>query len=91
MEETDTQIDGQDEEEEQDGDKDVIMAVDYRGRRLGCSFYTEQDEILWFVNDIEVNMLGSSGGPARELLENRKCITTIKVSSAIRLLKETLQ
>ncbi|KAF3286925.1 MutS protein msh5 [Orbilia oligospora] len=69
VEETNAQIDGE-AEEEQDGDKAVIMAIDYRGRRLGCSFYTEQDETLWFVNDIEVNIFGSSGGAAREVLES---------------------
>lgn len=68
-EETDTQIDGED-EEEQNGDKDIVMAVDYRGRRLGCSFYTEQDETLWFVNDIEIDMFGAGGGAAREVLES---------------------
>ncbi|KAF3171553.1 MutS protein msh5 [Orbilia oligospora] len=69
IEETNAQIDGEG-EEEQDGDKAVIMAIDYRGRRLGCSFYTEQDETLWFVNDIEVNIFGASGGAAREVLES---------------------
>ncbi|KAF3312754.1 MutS protein msh5 [Orbilia oligospora] len=69
IEETNAQIDGE-AEEEQDVDKAVIMAIDYRGRRLGCSFYTEQDETLWFVNDIEVNIFGSSGGAAREVLES---------------------
>ncbi|KAK6530659.1 MutS protein msh5 [Arthrobotrys megalospora] len=53
-----------------DEDKDIIMAVDYRGRRLGCSFYTEEDETLWFVNDIEVNLFGAGGGAAREVLES---------------------
>ncbi|KAF3214919.1 MutS protein msh5, variant 2, partial [Orbilia oligospora] len=69
IEETSSQIDGE-AEEEQDGDKAVIMAIDYRGRRLGCSFYTEQDETLWFVNDIEVNIFGANGGAAREVLES---------------------
>ncbi|KAK6355696.1 MutS protein msh5 [Orbilia javanica] len=68
-EEIASQIEDEDQEEE-DGDKDIIMAVDYRGRRLGCSFYTEQDETLWFVNDVEVNMSGSSGGAAKEILES---------------------
>ncbi|KAK6500442.1 MutS protein msh5 [Arthrobotrys musiformis] len=59
-----------DDDEEEDGEKDIIMAVDYRGRRLGCSFYTEEDETLWFVNDIEVNLFGGSGGAAKEVLES---------------------
>ncbi|KAF3913411.1 hypothetical protein ABW20_dc0109215 [Dactylellina cionopaga] len=46
------------------------MAVDYHGRRLGCSFYTEEDETLWFVNDIEVTMLGGGGGAAKEVLDS---------------------
>ncbi|KAJ6257392.1 hypothetical protein Dda_8281 [Drechslerella dactyloides] len=58
-----------DDEEE---DKDIIMAVDYRGKRLGCTFYTEEDETLWFVNDIQVSMFGPEGGAAKEVLESLK-------------------
>ncbi|KAK6337597.1 MutS protein msh5 [Orbilia blumenaviensis] len=57
-------------DEDQDREKDIVMAVDCRGRRLGCSFYTEQDETLWFVNDIEINIFGATGGAAREVLES---------------------
>ncbi|EPS45841.1 hypothetical protein H072_260 [Dactylellina haptotyla CBS 200.50] len=61
-------------EDDEDGyyEKGVMMAIDYRGGRLGCSFFTEQDETLWFVNDIEVNMSAASGGAAKEILESLK-------------------
>lgn len=52
-------IDDDDEE-----DADIIMAVDYRGRRLGCCFYTEVDETLWFMNDLVVYGGGTAASVA---------------------------
>lgn len=57
-------------DEDEEEDKGIIMAVDYRGKRLGCTFYTEEDETLWFVNDIQVSMFGPEGGAAKEVLES---------------------
>ncbi|KAF3910543.1 hypothetical protein ABW21_db0201173 [Orbilia brochopaga] len=61
-----------DNDEEEDEDKEVVMAVDYRVKKLGCTFYTEQDQTLWFVNDIHVSMFGPEGGAAKEVLESLK-------------------
>ncbi|KAK6359117.1 MutS protein msh5 [Orbilia brochopaga] len=60
------------EDDDEEEDKEVVMAVDYRGRKLGCTFYREQDRTLWFVNDINVSMFGPEGGAAKEVLESLK-------------------
>ncbi|EWC48920.1 hypothetical protein DRE_00225 [Drechslerella stenobrocha 248] len=66
------EVDNEEEEDEEEQEKEVVMAIDYRGKRLGCTFYTEHDETLWFVNDIQVDTFGARGGAAKEVLESLK-------------------
>lgn len=45
-----------DEDEDEDGDggdEDVIMAVDHRGRKIGCAFYSTAEQKLSLMEDIE--------------------------------------
>lgn len=44
---------GDDDEEEGDDSEDVIMAVDHRGRKIGCAFYSVADGKLSLMEDIE--------------------------------------
>ncbi|KAF3940947.1 hypothetical protein ABW19_dt0205564 [Dactylella cylindrospora] len=55
-----------------DHEHDIILAVDYRSKRLGCTFYTESDETLWFVNDIQVNVWGAGAATSRDMLDGLK-------------------
>ncbi|KAF8244532.1 hypothetical protein K440DRAFT_513134, partial [Wilcoxina mikolae CBS 423.85] len=41
------------EEEEEDDSEDVIMAVDQKGPKIGCAYYTAADETLSFMEDID--------------------------------------
>lgn len=41
------------EEEEEDDSEDIIMAVDHRGRKIGCAFYSAADQRLSLMEDIE--------------------------------------
>jgi len=43
----------QDEEDEEDDSEDIIMAIDQKGPKIGCAYYTAADETLSFMEDIE--------------------------------------
>lgn len=55
-EDADNRWDQEDEdgEEEEDGSEDIIMAVDHKGRKIGCAFYSVADQKLSLMEDIEL-------------------------------------
>jgi len=58
-----------DDRDEDDGDEDedseaVIMAIDYKSRKIGCAFYSMADQRLSLMEDIEL--------PTSECLEARE-------------------
>ena len=42
------------EETEEDDTEDVIMAVDQKGQKIGCAYYNVADEVLCFMEDVEL-------------------------------------
>jgi hypothetical protein len=42
------------EETDEDDSEDIIMAVDQKGQKIGCAYYNVADEVLCFMEDVEL-------------------------------------
>jgi len=42
------------EETNEDDSEDIIMAIDQRGQKIGCAYYNVADEVLCFMEDVEL-------------------------------------
>lgn len=62
-------------DQEDDSEQDeIVMAVDYRQSRLGCSFYNQVEQKLYVVADMEVNLTGSLNYIGLELFRTRESL-----------------
>lgn len=49
-----TTDDDENDSDSDDGSDHIIMAVDQRGSKMGCAYYTAADETLSFMEDVEL-------------------------------------
>jgi len=60
-------------DEEDDSEQDqVVMAIDYRQSKMGCSFYNSAEQKLYVVVDMQVNLAGSLNYIGQELFQTRE-------------------